>query len=281
MKHLKLFFLAILSLQLWVQCSTENTTEINDSKFILDDEDISFKEKFAFLTKDKKNSSIEFSQNHLENLNSLYSLNSFTPLFYKDTNLNNLGTQLREVLQNPLLFGLAPFRFLDLNDRMHWVEKELILATNFTTMLGDLNQGFIDFDSVRFKPINRLDLDSLFFSSLKPDSIELTKILLSQGPSDTNYRYLANNLFDFCKKYPLDSSTFQLKSKKADTLNYESNLYRALSSKGFTADSSSSEVKRALVNFKQSCGFEKSSIVTEAVLTALSESIKEHINGMQ
>ncbi len=277
MKHFNLFcflFLCILGL---VQCSSEDKNTQIVSPSFLDDKTIGFEEKMDFLF--NKNGSINIPMNEIQvkNVRSLYSKISFKPIFHIDTALNLLGQQMEEILLNPLPFGLAPSRIISLDSGDHWVVRELKLASNLTTILGDLNFGFIDFDSVQFKPINLYSCDSILGKTLQQDSIDLSEFILSQGPADTNYRFLANTLYKYCKIYPTDTTTFSLKNKKEDTLNYEQNIILALQSKGFLKDTSNYDWKNALREFKSSCGFENSSIVTDAVLSALSESTEQKI----
>jgi LysM repeat protein len=50
------------------------------------------------------------------------------------------------------------------------------------------------------------------------DTISVTKLLLKQGPADTNYRFLAKHLYNYCKKYSVDTTTFTLKTEKEDSI---------------------------------------------------------------
>ena len=145
-------------------------------------------------------------------LTSLYDSLDFKPIWINEHELNEKGLKLDSSLNHSIWFGVprSRIRFNDKKeDRI--VVKEVFCTVRSALMLHDLNYGMIVDSTKKFgeqRLIDRVKFDSLM---TLPDSISVDQFFLRQGPSDTNYRFLADHLYQYVQKYPLNEKTFEVK----------------------------------------------------------------------
>lgn len=278
MKHLT-YFLIIFSTCLIYSCDDYNQSETKSNQTsILEDSEISFKEKVIYVLENGLKKKLNINQSQINNLYQFYQDSTTRGFFVSDTGRTAVGKEFKGFMDNPLKFGICKSRLLSIPESSHWIEKEVIDVINMCTVLGDLEYGYLDFDSSTFKPIHEVNFTSNSLDSMiQSNSYSIQNHFLQKGPVDTNFRYLAKNIFEYCEKYPLDTNTYSLKSKKEDPVNFERNINKALQTKGYLVDSSERGIKKAILAFKKDCGYENSTIITNAVLEALSESTENKL----
>jgi len=202
-----------------------------------------------------------------------YKANSFGFKHYSNNSMSKFGTMTEKCLTEPLQFGVPKSRLCQPKKDAHWIEKEIIMTSNLLTLGGTLKHGLIDFEQKKMRNIVPLDGKEFLEQCKQLDSLSIEELIIKQGIVDTNYQFLAQHLYDFCQKYPLDTNSFQLKSKKEDPLLFEINIKKSLISKGFLkSKSSEAEFNQSIKNFKRMCGFNEDSNIDEATLQALNES---------
>jgi hypothetical protein len=256
-------------------CSTEESEEKNQAidKTFLTDSKLSGKEKLQKALAFPYLKSLGMNEAQQQAVNTFYEANSFNFQLFKGDSLTRLGQKAYDCMNEPLQFGIPRNRILPLQESHHWIENELILACNLLTAAGILKNGLLDYENKLTKPTIPLDGKEFHLQLKQLDTISLAKLLIKQGPTDTNYRFIADHLYDYCQRVSIDTHQFVLKSKKEDTLNFEKNIRECLIQKGFlTNKSSKQEFNSAIKQFKKLSGFNEDNRIDEATIQALNES---------
>jgi murein L,D-transpeptidase YcbB/YkuD len=208
-------------------------------------------------------------------LTSLYDSLDFKPIWINEHELNEKGLKLDSSLNHSIWFGVprSRIRFNDKKeDRI--VVKEVFCTVRSALMLHDLNYGMIVDSTKKFgeqRLIDRVKFDSLM---TLPDSISVDQFFLRQGPSDTNYRFLADHLYQYVQKYPLNEKTFEVKPIKEDSVGAIPKSRQALFFKGYLLDSLSDEQEfmQALKAFQKDNGLKPDGKIGKYTSRALNES---------
>lgn len=242
-------------------------------KSFLEDNNISNKDKLLkVLEKDYLNF-LGFNKQQQDAVISFYSANGNNFKQFDKGKLSSFGKLSVDCLEKPLQFGVPESRLISMNKNGHWIEKEVIMTCNLLSIGGLIKNGIVDFKLKSKKSTTTLDGREFHRQLKQLDTISLANLIIKQGPSDTNYMFIATHLFEFCKRFPIDTGTFSLKSKKEDTLNFEKNIRECLEKKGFLKKKSSDEdLNMAIRTFKKYCGYTIDSKIDEATLTAMNES---------
>jgi len=267
-----LIFLFTFFILLGCESRQEENNDYVD-KFFLYDASLTDEEKFSKALETRFLKSLGLNEKQQSAVLSFYKANSFGFKHYSNNSLSKFGSMTEKCLTEPLQFGVPKSRLIQTKTEAHWIEKEIIMTSNILTLGGTLKHGLIDFEQKKMRDIVPLDGNEFLKQLQQMDTITMSKLIIKQGSQDTNYQFLAQHLFDFCQKYPLDTHFFNLKSKKKDSLFFDENVKKALISKGFLGKKSSeADYNQAIKNFKRICGFTGNITIDDATLEALKES---------
>lgn len=155
----------------------------------------------------------------------------------KDTLWTKEATNLRSILKNKAQFGLPEKRYNFLKiDTNSIIESEIRLTALFTFLINDLKKGVFFKDTNLIRPCS---IDTIFhidslahFNTHEP----LAHQIIKKGLMDTNYLNFAFALYDYTKKYPIDTTKYHIKPEKTDTINNLLETKKALFSKGYIQD---------------------------------------------
>ena len=228
------FFLIIFLLS---ACS-ENQVEVE--KNFLKDKKISVSEKIKRIATDSYLSSLGISEKVSENLIQFYKERGFKPVFASDSTISKKGLILQEELKKSLYYGIPNQRIKPIKENFHPLEKEVLMLANFAVVVNDLNVGFFDFTTKKEKEISAISHQAMRLKIKELDTISVTKLLLKQGPMDTNYRFLAKHLYNYCKKYTVDTTSFNLKTEKEDSIDVLGRIKKVLVSKKYLSEEADS-----------------------------------------
>lgn len=208
-------------------------------------------------------------------LQEYYSAKKYKPNWINDSLVNEKGLKLNRSLARSAWFGIPENRLkLSAKKKINWVEAEIILTAKTALMLSDLNNGFLNFEEKKYKPENFVSSDYLNAALKVEGKKTYDDLFLSQGPSDTNYRFIVNKLYEFCSSYTLDKSTFEIRTVKLDSIHTISKTKLSLLSKGYLkkADPDSLTFDAALKLFQKHNGLKQDAVIGKYTAVALSES---------
>jgi len=271
----KILLFIIISLVL-IACSNE-PEKIND---FLNNKKLSNQKKLALIFKYNYLDRIGFNKKEVDWLKEIYKLNKNKPLFCNDSNLTKLGLLSIESVKEPLSFGIPKNRLkANSNKRDYPLLNEIYLCINSSRIFYDLNNGIINFEKKIINP-SQLIHPHEFISKINQLNISsLNQLFLNQGPTDTNYRFLASQIYIFCKSYPLDTCTYDLNLLDKEEVTNSLSLKNVLFSKGYlkSKNVSDEELKNSLNRFQRDNGLTEEIKINTNTITALSESNKTKI----
>ena len=184
--------------------------------------------QISFLSNGKLSSDQKFLKildiNHLKSLNlndseikwiiDTYKKRGYKRFFSNDSTLFDISFDLQCELDRSIWYGIPKIRIRSINKSHHFLEKEVLLMLNFGRMISDLNQGFFDFKERKLKQDLSLIFTEKYLKEI--DTISLTKLFQKQGPTDTNYRFLAYNLYHYGKSHLIDTTEFKINPLEKD-----------------------------------------------------------------
>jgi len=247
--------------------------EESNQKSFLNDNKIKASEKIKRIIIDDNLKNLGLNKNEIEFINSFYATRNFNPLFTTDSSLTRKGQKIQEEIENSIYYGVPNQRLNPINSELHPYEKEVLMLVNLSVLVNDLNYGFFDFNSKKIK--NKTTFPSSEFTKQinQLDSISISKLLLKQGPNDTNYRFLVKHLYDFCKIHKPDTTHFNLKTAKEDTVNVLGKIKSVLVAKNYIqVNSDSSQVIEALKKYQLENGIAPDASLGYNTVKALNES---------
>ena len=228
------YFLIIFLL---LACS-ESQVEVE--KNFLKDKKLSATAKMKQIITDSYLSSLGISEKVSATIIKFYTDRGFKPVFATDSTISKKGLKLQEELNQSLYYGIPYQRIKPIEKNLHPLEKEALMLANFAVIVNDLNAGFFDFTTKKVKEISAISHQEMRLKIKELDTISVTKLLLKQGPADTNYRFLATHLYNYCKKYSVDTSSFTLKTEKEDSIDVLGRVKKVLISKKYLSEEADS-----------------------------------------
>jgi hypothetical protein len=269
---MRYFLILFVSTLLFSSCSEPEKTEAID---FFEDDSIPLKQKIERVLETPHLLKLGFNEEQSLWLQDYYSKHEYKPRWINDSILTPKGDSLKNTLERSLWFGIPENRVKLISVKKHnWVEEEIILTAKTALMLSDLKNGFLDLEKKKYFLENFVTVDYFDAALAQNDSLNFDKIFLKQGIEDTNYRFIANKLHDFCSIYPLDTSTFDIETIKIDSLYAIPKTKKALISKGYlkNADHDSLAFLNALKTFQKHNGLKQDGVIGKYTSWALNES---------
>lgn len=205
-----------------------------------------------------------------------YKARKFKPVWCDKTALNEKGTLLFKMLQQPVVFGISPKRFKGLKwSKKYPVENDIIISCMLARMYPDLKYGMVDSTRKQLKPIQYASLqqlDTLF--DIPSDESALVEKIILWGPADTTYQLLARGLYQFSKENDLNAVPVKVTSNKIDSTAAIEQSKAALVARHYLeANNTDDEIYiSALKKFQRENGHTADGIVGEYTAKALEES---------
>lgn len=255
-------------------CNSENEdSNVKIDKSFLNDNQLTDEQKITKVLEVGYLKSLGLNDQQQNETRNFYIANSYKFKNYFGDSLNSFGKKSLDCIQKSLQFGVPSNLLIQIDNHLHRIEKEVLIISNLLSIEGIIKNGFMDFQSKSLKKIIPVEGKDFFEQLNQLDTISVSELLIKQGPIDSNYRYLAKNLYSFCQQYPLDTTFFSIKPKKEDTLNFEGNVRRALISKGYLKKNGNGDAyNKALKEFKKNSAFSEDTKIDDATIDALNES---------
>ena len=204
-----------------------------------------------------------------------YSERFFNPIWCNDSSLNSEGREMKNAISRSLWFGIPSNRlkFEIKSDRI-WLEEEVLITAKLAIFLSDIRNGFLDFEQEKYN-------DKVFVSQKKLNEFlqlkhreTVDERLLSQGPRDSNYVNLSRQIYQYCKKYSVDTTTFSVLSARLDSVKSHFLATQALFSKGYLKVKSPDiiDFTAALKLYQKHNGLKSDGVIGKYTVIALNES---------
>jgi murein L,D-transpeptidase YcbB/YkuD len=204
-----------------------------------------------------------------------YSERLYNPIWCNDTILNTEGREMKNALSRSLWFGIPSNRlkFEIKSDRI-WLEEEVLITAKLAIFLSDIRNGFFDYKQKKYTDkvfISKKNMNE-FLKSKPRESMDA--YLLSQGLIDSNYINLSRQIHQYCKNYPLDTSTFSVSTSRMDSIKSRIQATQAFFSKGYIKTKSPDNINftAALKLFQEHNGLKPDGIIGKYTVIALNES---------
>lgn len=155
-------------------------------------------------------------ENGRELLYSFYEKRNFKPLWSSKKQLDTIGSQLKNLLQFPIRYGMTSKRF-DLKwGHENPIQDEIVMVCGLARSYSDLHYGMFDSTLSKLKSPRYIAIESLD-TLLDFSSGNISTKIIAWGPSDTTYQYLANGLFQFVENNPVHEPKILLKTIHEDS----------------------------------------------------------------
>lgn len=219
-----------------------------------------------------------FDEQAIEFLNNYYKAHNYQAIWVNDSSLTVLGNRLKKIMGNPEIIGLPKNRNSH-RESFNFIQDEFVITAALGKGIRDLKSGIIDFETKKQRPVHYTTTDSLdLVTSFNVDSLE--QEFIQFGPSDSTYQVLAKGLIDLHKKYPIDTSSFELVSIKYDSLEAFSKAEKALLSKGYLKQGAhdSLQIVAALMTFQEENGLKPDGVIGKYTSKCLNESTARKVH---
>lgn len=202
-----------------------------------------------------------------------YKQRSFKARWIDRKSLTNEGQQLKSLLGQKIAIGIPETRF-DYGKTENFIQDEIWLTVATSLIMNDLQRGIIDFKEKTKRPLACMSPKAFETTVQFDDSTDLRRQFIRFGPADTTYQVLGDGLINFVDSYPLDTSTFNVKSIKYDTLEAIEKTRLALISKGYLSPevTDTAVVIDSLKTFQLHNGLKPDGVIGKYTSQALNES---------
>ncbi len=242
---------------------------------------VSIQNKIKLALEKEFTSVIGINQSANDLLSEFYKNKHYKPKWINDSTLTEEGRKLKIILSNKFQFGIPSSRYASLKwGNTSFIQDELLITTTLAYLAHDLQNGFIEKDTLLLKPLQTVSLQKLEeITDFKSDSTSYIRQIVRFGPVDTNYQFLAVGLIDYCSKYPVDTNKFEVENFKKDTLFAETKTRKSLFSKGYLKieEADSTTFMEALKLFQTHNGLRADGLIGTYTAKALSESTKNKL----
>ena len=262
-------FLIIFCGLFFVGCG-DSSNPLEEKPF--EEQSISAQEKIKLALDADYLAKIGFSKEDQSYLIDVYKQHNYQPFWINDSSLSELGTKMKSVFKQPEALGVPVNRHVYPKSK-NFVQDELANTLTFAQVVNDLQKGVINFETKKKNPIGKItstQLDSLIQFDAAAD---LRPQFLKFATSDSSYAVLGAGLIKLIDNYPMDESTFKVRSIKFDSTESIELATKALISKGYLkVDNDTSAMFVALKEFQQQNGLKPDGVIGKYTSIALNES---------
>lgn len=271
-----IYFL-LLALLLLVGCAESDNT-LTQGTFEYDDISASAKIKRSldpnYLEK------LGISSDDQRYLNNFYAQRNFAPLWINDSTLSELGIQMKIIFKQPEQLGVPTNRYPRHKTR-NFVQDELATTLLFAQLVNDLETGVVDFTAktangrsvAKKRPLATVSESRLGDLANMDPTQDVRHQFLNIGTQDSTYQVLGKGLLTLIDTYPMDATTFAIKSERIDSTKSTRMATAALISKGYLEKGKdSTAMLEALKEFQLQNGLNSDGVVGKYTAIALNES---------
>jgi murein L,D-transpeptidase YcbB/YkuD len=272
------YFSILVALMIVLHSCSGTTGEKPDpTSYFLSDK-YSIQDKIKTMLQDEYLDEFGYSDEEKQWLRDFYADRKHSPLWVNDSTLTNKGLELQACVHHSLWFGIPENRLEKpkFKDDI-FVRDEILLTATAAFMLRDLDSGFMNLQEKKYEQRSFASKNQL--NKLLKKKLPLDSIFLQCGPLDSNYRFFATQLYNYCKSTPLDKTSFKIKPFKEDSIHCFSETRDALISKGYITKKENDSLKiiEALKTFQAHNGLKSDGKTGKYTAIALNESTYDKI----
>jgi len=266
---------SILIVLFFAACS-ENKPEIEIPPFEYQDISISKKMKFALSA--EYISKLNLPDSTLNYLKSYYKTRSFKPRWINDSTLTKEGAQLKVIAAKSYEISIPKSRLFQFKPE-NYIQDEIFITLALSRIVSDIENGMVDYELKKQRPkafISATEFDTKINFNNKE---ELRSQFLKYGPKDSTYQIIGKGLIAFVDSHKLDTTTFDIKSIKYDSIGTPKKTKKALISKGYlkTGDVDSLKFAESLSRFQEENELKPDAVVGKYTSIALNESTQHKV----
>lgn len=266
----KIASLLLLALLLFA-CSEAQKSKEEIQSF--EHQNIPLSEKLKKATNSDYLNSIGIPQLAHQFVRSYYEQRGFKARWSSDKALSKEGSAVKAALKNKVALGIPSHRF-EYGKTKNFIQDEIWLTAALSMTVNDLEKGIIDYENKKQRKVTCISA-SAFDQKVKFDpSKEIREQFLAFGPQDSTYQVLGKGLIRFLDRYPMDTTTFDVKSVKIDSNEAITKTRLALISKGYFPASvkDTTGVLDSLKTFQLHNGLKPDGVIGKYTSKALNES---------
>jgi len=256
---------------LFLTACSESKTELDLPPF--EDQNISIVEKMKLAISKDYIVSMGLPDSTLQYLEDYYKLRKFSPRWINDSTLTDEGKKLKEVVRKSHEVSIPKTRLYKTKTK-NYIQDEIHLTLALSRIVSDIELGMVDFELKKQKtkgliPAKEFD-KKITFNSKE----EIRAQFLKFGTKDSIYQAIGKGLIAFVDQHPLDTSTFEIKSIKYDSLGALEKTKTALISKGYLKKeiNDSVTIANSLAQFQKDNSLYPDAVIGKYTAIALNES---------
>ena len=238
-----------------------------------EERDISVSEKMEIAVSEEYISQIGLPDSTIRYLKGYYSQRDYIPRWINDSMITNEGATMKMVLDQTFSLGIPSNRTYSATTD-NYIQDEINLTISLAQIIGDLQNGFVNYDTKQQKKKTFISFDKLDSLLVFDFDSDLRLQFLKYGPSDSTYQVLGKGLISIIDSFPLDKATFDIKSIKYDTLDAVKKARKALFSKGYLLKDTNDSIPitESLKRFQEDNSLNPDGIIGKYTSQALNES---------
>lgn len=205
-------------------------------------------------------------------LKDVYRSRNHSPLWMNDSMLTDLGAKMKKVLKQPEQLGVPVNRHKYLKSS-NFVQDEIANTMLFARIVNDLQKGVINYKTKKKNPIGTIETSKLESFMNLDVATDLRPQFLQFSRQDSNYTILGKGLINLMDSYPMDETTFKVRSIKVDSSEAIKLATTALISKGYLqVENDTAAMFIALKEFQTQNGLKPDGVIGKYTSIALNES---------
>lgn len=261
---------------LLVSSCGENNSEIEVPPF--ENQDISVTKKMKLAISEAYIAKINLPDSTLNYLKEYYQNRNFKPRWINDSTLTKEGIALKKIAQKSYEVSIPKNRLFH-STTDNYIQDEIFITLSLSRIVSDIEHGMLDYDLKTQKPqylVPAKDFDKkITFNSTE----ELRSQFLKFGPKDSTYQAIGKGLIAFVDTHKLDTTTFDIKSIKLDSLGAFEKTKTALISKGYLKKgiNDSTLIAEALARFQEDNALKADAVIGKYTSMALNESTQHKV----
>lgn len=239
---------------------------------------ISVKKKLKMALTDAYISSLDLPDSTLRYLKRYYNSRDFRPRWINDSTLTAEGSKLKNVIQKSHEISIPQNRLYKTKGK-NYIQDELLLTLSLSRIVSDIENGMMNFEHKVQKPKKWIDAREFDTKIVFNDVDEIRSQFLKFGPADSTYQAIGKGLIAFVDRFKLDTTSFDIRSIKYDSIEAPEKTKKALISKGYltSSDVDSLTFAEGLSKFQFDNALKPDAVIGKYTSMALNESTEHKV----
>jgi len=262
--------IGIIFLSLILLGCGESANSLDKKPF--EEQDISAAEKIKRALSTDYLEKLGISSDDQAYLKDVYSKRNNKPFWINDSTLTKIGKNVKEAFKKPEQLGVPAKRHSYLKSK-NFVQDELANTLLFAQVVNDLQKGVLNYETKTKNPVAKVESGQLSSLINFDDKSDVRYQFLNFANGDSTYVVLGKGLIHLMDNYPMDETTFKVRSIKFDSTEAVKLATEALISKGYlTAKNDTAALFAALKEFQVQNGLKPDGVIGKYTSRALNES---------